>query len=174
MSTDDDNRIDGWPNLRKNPNRHDPEYMRAIGKKGGEITGAKRRQRANFKKTMETILRLDMPEGKARDMLEKMGLDPSLEVGLIVSLIQSAIAKGDPFTYRVIAEQIGQNVMLADRKEQAARIERLKVETERLKAEVDAKTGATAKDEAQEQAKAIADMINNAEAERILSDFLGG
>lgn len=59
-----------------------------------------------------------------------------------------------------------------DAKEQNARIERTKAETERIKEEMAIKSGVRGIKQASEQVKAIADMINNPEGNRTLNDFL--
>lgn len=61
-----------------------------------------------------------------------------------------------------------------DKKEQEARIKRLEAETERIIEETARKSGKKGIDEAENQVSAIAELINNPDSERVLSDFMGG
>ena len=62
----------------------------------------------------------------------------------------------------------------SDLKEQEARIKRLEAETERIIEETARKSGKKGIDEAENQVSAIAELINNPDSERVLSEFMGG
>jgi len=163
----------GQENLIPFSERTEDEH-RDIATKGGKASGRARRQKANLKKAMETVLALNIPDKKVQQQLEALGLDPTMENGLILSVTQKAMQRGDHKALQTIRTIIGQDVTLADRQEQSARTKRLKAETEKIEAEVAIKTGSGAHEAAQSQIQAIADMINSPAAERTLRDFMGG
>ena len=142
--------------------------QREIAKKGGKASGEARRKKANLKKTIETLLTLELPESKLKDQLKEMGIDPTLEQGLTMSVLLKAIQRGD----HKALETVGKFVNQTDEKEQKARIKRIEAETEKIKAETARKDGTADKEHAHSQTVAIAEMINNPEAERVLADFL--
>ncbi len=84
----------------------------------------------------------------------------------------NSISEGDPRSLETIAKLIGQTTTLADRQEQKARTERMKLESERLKHEVSVKTGQVGKEESEAQTMAIADLINGPLEPRTLTDYM--
>jgi hypothetical protein len=142
--------------------------QREIAKKGGKASGEARRKKANLKKTIETLLALELPDSKLKDQLKEMGIDPTLEQGLTMSVLLKAIQRGD----HKALETVGKFVNQTDEKEQKARIKRIEAETEKIKAETARKDGTADKEHAHSQTVAIAEMINNPEAERVLEDFM--
>lgn len=144
------------------------EDAKRIRQKGAHAANKARRKKANLKKTIETLLALELPDSKLKDQLKKMGIDPTLEQGLTMSVLLKAIQRGD----HKALETIGKFVNQTDEKEQKARIKRIEAETEKIKAETARKDGTADKEHAHSQTVAIAEMINNPEAERVLADFL--
>lgn len=147
---------------------------RENGRKGGKASGRARRKKANFKKATESILQLELPPSEIKAFLEKHGIEPTFENGVIFSTIFEAIKNGDINAVMKLREITEQHRTLADRREQKARTDRLQAETERIREESDRKSGRTGQEQAEAQTRAIADMINNPQSERVLSDFLGG
>jgi hypothetical protein len=144
------------------------EDAKRIRQKGAHAANKARRKKANLKKTIETLLALELPDSKLKDQLKEMGIDPTLEQGLTMSVLLKGIQRGD----HKALETVGKFVNQADEKEQKARTERIKAETEKIKAETARKDGTADKEHAHSQTVAIAEMINNPEAERVLADFL--
>jgi hypothetical protein len=142
------------------------------GRKGGKASGKARRKKANLKKTIETLLALELPDSKLKDQLEEMGVDPTMGQGLVMSALLKGIQRGDPKVIELFAKLMQQTASPADKKEQKARTERMKAETEKIKAETARKDGTADKEHAHSQTVAIAEMINNPEAERVLEDFM--
>lgn len=160
------------PNLKPNPALKDPKVAAEMGRKGGKASGKTRRRKANLKRVMEDILTLDLPTSKIKRQLEDMGLDPTMEQGLVLSVVLSAIQSGDYRALETIRKIIGQDTTLADRREQKARTEKMQAETQRIEDETARKSGDKGAELAQMQATAIAEMINTSSAERALQDFL--
>lgn len=111
------------------------------GRKGGIASGKARRQKANLKRTLETLLKLDLPESDLKRQLETMGVDPSLEQGLAFSVLIREIQEGNLQSLRTLSELLGQTQTLADRKEQSARTKRIEAEAKRLEEEVERRSG---------------------------------
>lgn len=151
------------------------EEQREIRRKGGIASGKARRRKSNIKKALEAVLSMTVPKevGQLKKQLEDMGLEPTMEQALALSVTMNAIKHGDHGALRTIISATGQDVSLNDRKEQAARVKRLNAETERLNLELARKTGSDSAEHVQAQAQAISEMINSATAERTLSEFLG-
>lgn len=85
-----------------------------------------------------------------------------------MSVLLKAIQRGD----HKALETVGKFVNQTDEKEQKARIKRIEAETEKIKAETARKDGTADKEHAHSQTVAIAEMINNPDAERVLEDFM--
>jgi hypothetical protein len=111
--------------------------QREIAKKGGKASGEARRKKANLKKTIETLLTLELPESTLKDQLEEMGIDPTIEQGLVMRVLLTAIQDGNYKALEAIARLIQQTTTPADKKEQKARTEQMQLANERLKLELD-------------------------------------
>ena len=149
------------------------EDAKRIRQKGAHAANKARREKANLKKTIETLWALELPDSKLKDQLEEMGVDPTMGQGLVMSALLKGIQRGDPKVIELFAKLMQQTASPADKKEQKARTERMKAETEKIKEETARKSGAKGAEVAEKQAQAIADMINSPEAERALEDYLG-
>lgn len=146
---------------------------REMGRKGGKASGKARRKKANLKRTLESLLSMDIPDAKLKRQLEELGLDPTLEQGLALSVLLTTTRKGNMKDLSTLMEMLQQTATPADKKEQKARIERMQAETQRISEEADRKSGRVGAEVSAKQTKAIADMINSSVAERVLTDFLG-
>jgi hypothetical protein len=109
------------------------DEQREIRQKGGKASGRARRRKANLKRTMETLLKMDVPDSKLKDKLIEMGIDPSMEQGLSLSVLLTAMQSGDHQAFKTIRETIQQTTTLADRREQKARTEKIQAEAELMK-----------------------------------------
>ena len=109
-----------------------PSERRENARKGGIASGKARRRKANLKKTLETLLTLEIPNYKLKEQLEALGLDPTMEQGLVFSVLLKAIERGDIGALHTIAKLTGQDKSLADRQEQRARIDKMKIEAAQL------------------------------------------
>jgi hypothetical protein len=86
------------------------EEASAIGRKGGIISGKNRRQRRKARECMEEILSCDVPNGKIKDALIKMGIkEENIQntMVLMFSLFQNGLKTGDAGTVKTILEIAG-------------------------------------------------------------------
>lgn len=162
----------GKENLVPNSKRT-PSERRENARKAGIASGKARRQKANIKRALETILALDVPESKMHETLENANLPTTMEYALIFNTVAKSIARGRPSELATLRDLLNQDVTLADRKEQKARTDRMNAETLRIEKELAIKTGEEGAGIAVMQQTAIANMINTPETERVLQDFLG-
>ena len=111
------------------------DEQRKIQKKGGIASGKARRKKANLKRTMEELLKMDLPDSKLKQQLVAIGIDPSMEQGLVLSVLLKAIKNGNHQAFETIQKTIQQTTTLQDRQEQKAKIAKLQAETEKIKKE---------------------------------------
>lgn len=98
------------------------------GKKGGIASGESKRRKKALKKTIESVLNLDVDEA-TKGILEKLGVDPndqSIQTAIVVGQALKAM-RGDTKAADFIAKYMGGDPKLEIEKE------RLKLERERLR-----------------------------------------
>jgi len=83
----------GIDNLIPNDERS-PDKVRENARKGGIKSGQVRREKANFKKALDLVLKADISDKKMKQTLEGMGFDQTHEMAITLSMVQKA-AKGD-------------------------------------------------------------------------------
>lgn len=118
--------------------------QREIRSAGGKASGAARRRKANFKKTLNLLLtaEVDLPEWQ--NMLHALGLDCTLEAAVNAAMIREALA-GNVKAYEAIARYSGQS----DKPEEDIR--NRDADTELKQARKQAVTGENETDEALEK-----------------------
>lgn len=82
--------------------------MRELNAKGGRKSGETRRAKANIKKALATIASCNVPEGKTKDFLKSMGIEPTMENAMAFAIIQKA-AKGDTKAFNAYVKYSGQD-----------------------------------------------------------------
>ena len=98
--------------------------QRKITSKGGKASGEARRKKADFKKTLNTILTTKIEDSEWRPILESLGLDCTIESALNMAIIQKGLA-GDIKAYEAIAKFSGQSAQTDfDDEEQKIKIDR--------------------------------------------------
>lgn len=110
----------------ENLKRLTPSEAREYGRRGGQRSGEVRRQRINFRKTLNAILAcsVDNPEWEATFAM--LGLDNTLENAVNIAMIKEA-TKGNVKAYEAIARYAGQSEKTeADEAEQKIRTDRAK------------------------------------------------
>ena len=97
----------------ENLRRLSPSEARENGRKGGKASGEARRRKADFRKTLNTLLtaKIDSPEWTP--VLEALGLDSTLESAINAAMIKQALA-GDVKAYIAIRDTIGQTTKSAE------------------------------------------------------------
>lgn len=116
----------GRENLIPNSKRT-PDELRKIAQKGGRASGAARRKKADFRKTLNALLTAKIDHPEWTPVLEAMGIDSTLEAAVNAAMIREAL-NGNVKAYEAIARYSGQT----DRTEED--LEEQKVRTAAAKA----------------------------------------
>lgn len=110
------------------------EEQRKIRSAGGKASGAVRRKKANFRKTLNAILTAKIDHPEWTPFLESLGLDSTVEAAVNAAMIREAL-NGNVKAYEAIARYSGQSDRTeADQEEQKARTEATKAQTAAAKA----------------------------------------
>ena len=118
----------GYDNIKdKGFDHRSTEERRNIAAKGGKASGEARRRKADFKKTLNMLLTVDIDHPELTPILKAMGIDSTLESAINMAMIKKALA-GNVKAFEAVAKYSGQ--MTA---ENEARIEKLHEETEVIK-----------------------------------------
>ena len=131
------------------------EEVRELARIGGKKSGEARRRKANFRKTLNMLLtaEVDIPDWTA--FLESIGLDSTIESVVNAAMIREAMA-GNVKAYEAIAKYSGQDSrtekdleeqimkmeafqkqMDAQMDAQKAKMEEIRLKTEKMKKELD-------------------------------------
>ena len=131
------------------------DEVRELARIGGKKSGEARRRKANFRKTLNMLLtaEVDIPDWTA--FLESIGLDSTIESVVNAAMIREAMA-GNVKAYEAIARYAGQDTrtekdleeqiikmeafkkqMDAQMDAQKAKMEEIRLKTEKMKKELD-------------------------------------
>lgn len=102
------------------------ELARIAGKKSGE----KRRQKAEFKKTLNALLTAHVENDEWEPVLRAMGLECTLEAVVNAKMILEAM-HGNVKAYEAIAKYSGQDTRTEEE------LQRVRMENEKLRAEIE-------------------------------------
>lgn len=103
-----------------------------ITRKGGKASGEARRRKADFRRTLNHLLTMEISDDDWAPTLRAMGIDPTLESALNMKMILEALA-GNVKAAHYVAQYAGQSAKSeADEREQEARVEKFKAETEKI------------------------------------------
>ena len=109
-------------NLKPFPKGRSSEEARIAGAKGGKKSGETRRRKANFKKTLNMLMQMDIDAGEITSLLEHMGIEPTVENTVNFAIVMQAIG-GNVQAYKEIRATLGlSDKTELDEKEQKARI----------------------------------------------------
>lgn len=107
-------------------NKRSVSEAREFGRKGGKASGKRRREKANFRKTLNQLLTTEIDSEKWTPLLTALGLESTLETAMLMGQIKAAM-EGNSRAARFVAEYAGQSAKTeADEREQDIRIERAK------------------------------------------------
>jgi hypothetical protein len=81
---------------------------REYGRKGGKASGEARRKKADFRKTLNTLLTAEIDSPEWSPVLEALGLDCTLESAVNAAMIKEALC-GNVKAYEAIAKYSGQS-----------------------------------------------------------------
>lgn len=106
--------------------------LREISSRGGKASGAARRRRADFRKTLNTLLTAEIDSPEYKPMLEALGVDCTLESAMLMAQIKAAM-QGDTKAAYFVAQYAGQSGQTdADLEEQAAKVGLMKAQKEKV------------------------------------------
>ena len=99
---------------------------RELAIKAGKASGAARRRKADFRKTLNMLLTAEIESEEWKPVLEALGVECTLESALNMAMIREGLA-GNVKAYEAIAKYAGQSRQTdADDEEQKIRTERAK------------------------------------------------
>lgn len=120
------------------------EELREIARRGGKKSGEARRKKAEFKKTLNDLLTVEVQNDEWGPTLAAMGLNCTLETIINARMILEAM-QGNVKAYEVIAKYSGQDARTevesekdaAEMEKMYADIEKVYADTEKTKAETE-------------------------------------
>lgn len=105
---------------------------RERGRAGGKASGAARRRKADFRKTLNMLLTAEIDSEEYKPILEALGVECTLESALNMAMIKEGLA-GNVKAYEAVAKYAGQGVKTDfDLEEQAARIQLMQAQKEKV------------------------------------------
>lgn len=155
-----------------------PDEAREMGRKGGKASGAARRKKRDAKKLARHLLEMGITGGAVTDieelqsLAEISGQNITALDAIILKQIQVAMS-GDLKAARFLVELLEEGDKApAARREQKARIDKMRAETKKVEEETARKYGEEGVMASLDQSQAIADLINSPQADRVLEDYL--
>ena len=107
-------------------NKRSVREAREFGRKGGKASGKVRRQKADFRKTLNALLTAEIDSEECTPFLEMLGVDSTLEAAVNAAMIREALS-GNVKAYLAIKDVLGQTSKSdADLEEQRLRMEAAK------------------------------------------------
>ena len=98
------------------------DEAREIGRRGGRASGASRRRKADFRKTLNLLLTTEIDSEEWTPLLHALGLESTLEVALNMARIKEGLT-GNVKAYEAIARYSGQSDRTdTDQEEQQVRM----------------------------------------------------
>lgn len=91
----------------ENLRRLTPSEAREYGRRGGKASGASRRRKADFRKTLNALLTAEIDSPEWTPVLEALGLESTLEAAVNAAMIREAL-NGDVKAYLAIKDVLGQ------------------------------------------------------------------
>ena len=99
----------GYENIKdKGFDNRTTDELREITSKGGKASGAARRRKADFRKTLNLLLTAEIDNPEWTPILESLGVECTLESAMLMGQIKAAMM-GDSKAARFVAEYAGQS-----------------------------------------------------------------
>lgn len=126
----------GYENIKgKGFDNRTTDELREITSKGGKASGAARRRKADFRKTLNLLLTAEIDTPEWTPVLESLGLDSTLESAVNAAMIREALS-GNVKAYIAIRDTLGQTTKSdEDLEEQKVRTAAAKAHTDKLNCE---------------------------------------
>lgn len=125
----------GYDNIKDHGfDKRTPEERRELAIKAGKASGAVRRRKADFRKTLNLLLTTKIDNEEWEPVLNALGLECTLEAALNMAMIKEGLS-GNVKAYEAVAKYSGQTIHTE------ADLEEQKIRTERAKAARDQEVG---------------------------------
>ncbi len=98
----------GYENIKDANTNRTPEERRELAKIAGKASGAARRRKADFRKTLNMLLTVEIDSEEWKPVLESMGVECTLESALLMAQIKEALA-GSTKAATFVAKYSGQS-----------------------------------------------------------------
>lgn len=98
----------GYENIKDANSNRTPEERRELAKIAGKASGAARRRKADFRKTLNMLLTAEIDSEEWKPVLEALGVECTLESALLMAQIREALA-GSTKAATFIAKYSGQS-----------------------------------------------------------------
>lgn len=116
----------GYDNIKDANSNRTPEERRKLARIAGKASGAARRRKADFRKTLNLLLTAEIDSPEWTPVLEALGLDSTLESAVNAAVIKKAL-EGNVQAYIAIRDTLGQTTKSQeDLEEQKIRTDRAK------------------------------------------------
>lgn len=102
--------VAGYENIKDANDNRTPDERRELAKKAGEASGAARRRKADFRKTLNMLLTAEIDSEEWKPVLEALGVECTLESALLMAQIKEAM-KGNTKAAYFVAQYAGQSNM---------------------------------------------------------------
>ncbi len=114
-------------------NKRTVSEQRKIQSAGGRASGEARRRKADFRKTLNVLLTVEIDSEEWKPVLEALGVECTLESALNMAMIKEGLA-GNVKAYEAVARYAGQSSRTdTDLEEQAAKIQLMQAHKEKVK-----------------------------------------
>ena len=111
---------------------------REMGRKGGINSGKARRKKADFRKVLNAILTMQVPDDVMRKQLEDLGLEGDMQTALNAAMVREALA-GSVKAAEYVARYSGQTAQTErDDKQQDAQTDRMQAAADLDRAKTEA------------------------------------
>ena len=98
----------GYENIKDANSNRTPEERRELARIAGKASGAARRRKADFRKTLNMLLTAEIDSEEWKPVLEALGVECTLESALNMAMIKEGLA-GNVKAYEAIAKYAGQS-----------------------------------------------------------------
>lgn len=124
----------GYENIKDHGfDKRTAEERRELAIKAGKASGAARRRKADFRRTLNMLLTSEIDSEEWKPVLEALGVECTLESAMLMAQIKEAV-KGNTKAAYFVAQYAGQNGQTeADDEEQRAKTGQMKANADRMR-----------------------------------------
>lgn len=121
----------GYDNIKDANKNRTPEERRELARRAGKASGAARRRKADFRRTLNLLLTAEIDTPEWKPVLETLGIDCTLESAMLMAQIKEAMQGNTKAAY-FVAQYAGQSDRTeSDLEEQLAKISLINAQKEK-------------------------------------------